>query len=195
MNQVNKVDKSEPDISKDTAQAMLYYLNNSDYKIYADEKGNAYILDVSEDFSGEGHLASNESILELALDCSDSAALYTEEKYNEVFTEAIKSARTELKEYKNVVEVADELQNYSQSHDIQKVNEEPQPTKEQFDELKKNYDSLLGENNRLTNENFKVTNENKSLKIENKSLSDENARLMELIQNQQKRRQMSGMTR
>lgn len=80
----NRID--EPEITDDAAKAILYYCNYGDYELVKKDS-SILILDVSEDYSGEGEVASNKDLVYHAHDCADSckdygSGWYDEEKYD-----------------------------------------------------------------------------------------------------------------
>lgn len=82
----HRISSNEPTISVEQAADILRYSRYEDYKFYTAKEGNAYILDVSEDYSGEGSRANNFDILTLAHDMAEKALDeeyhdYTEESY------------------------------------------------------------------------------------------------------------------
>ena len=82
----HKISSNEPTISVEQAADILRYSRYEDYKFYTAKEGNAYILDVSEDYSGEGSRANNFDIITLAHDMAEKALdeeyhNYTEESY------------------------------------------------------------------------------------------------------------------
>lgn len=105
MNETNR-ERKDPDIYDEQAEAILYLLTEAQSSVYADEKGNGYLLDLSENFDGMGARASNKDIVELALESADKIKVCdTESKrlIRELYEEFEKNQE------KNPIELADEI--------------------------------------------------------------------------------------
>jgi len=103
MNETNR-ERNDPGIYDEQAAEILYVLDNSHSSVYADEKGNGYLLDVSENFDGMGARASNKDIVELALESADKLKLVGYETKRH-----IRELYEEFNKEKNPIELADEI--------------------------------------------------------------------------------------
>ena len=137
----HRISSNEPTISVEQAADILRYSRYEDYKFYTAKEGNAYILDVSEDYSGEGSRANNFDILTLAHDMAEKAL---DEEYHDYTEESYKRLDSLYKTYKHHFNPETNL---SFTDDIDKMRD--------FDSLSK--DEFLSSYGYLTEEEYDAT--------------------------------------
>lgn len=137
----HRISSNEPTISVEQAADILRYSRYEDYKFYTAKEGNAYILDVSEDYSGEGSRANNFDILTLAHDMAEKAL---DEEYHDYTEESYKRLDSLYKTYRHHFNPETNL---SFTDDIDKMRD--------FDSLSK--DEFLSSYGYLTEEEYDAT--------------------------------------
>ncbi|MBR1637826.1 MAG: hypothetical protein IJ688_00400 [Treponema sp.] len=137
----HRISSNEPTISVEQAADILRYSCYEDYKFYTSKEGNAYILDVSEDYSGEGSRANNFDILTLAHDMAEKAL---DEEYHDYTEESYKRLDSLYKTYRHHFNPETNL---SFTDDIDKMRD--------FDSLSK--DEFLSSYGYLTEEEYDAT--------------------------------------
>ena len=137
----HRISSNEPTISVEQAADILRYSRYEDYKFYTAKEGNAYILDVSEDYSGEGTRANNFDILTLAHDMAEKAL---DEEYHDYTEESYKRLDSLYKTYRHHFNPETNL---SFTDDIDKMRD--------FDSLSK--DEFLSSYGYLTEEEYDAT--------------------------------------
>ena len=137
----HRISSNEPTISVEQAADILRYSRYEDYKFYTAKEGNAYILDVSEDYSGEGSRANNFDILTLAHDMAEKAL---DEEYHDYTEESYKRLDSFYKTYRHHFNPETNL---SFTDDIDKMRD--------FDSLSK--DEFLSSYGYLTEEEYDAT--------------------------------------
>ena len=107
----NNRDEEDPPVSELQAKAILHFLEDNEAILYCTKENSCiYLLDVSEDFNGIGAKASNEDIIETAMDSLNKAREYgtdVDEKLAKALTDICEKYR-KAKE-KTPVELADEI--------------------------------------------------------------------------------------
>lgn len=137
----HRISSNEPTISVEQAADILRYSRYEDYKFYTAKEGNAYILDVSEDYSGEGSRANNFDIITLAHDMAEKAL---DEEYHDYTEESYKRLDSLYKTYRHHFNPETNL---SFTDDIDKMRD--------FDSLSK--DEFLSSYGYLTEEEYDAT--------------------------------------
>lgn len=137
----HRISSNEPTISVEQAADILRYSRYEDYKFYTAKEGNAYILDVSEDYSGEGSRANNFDIITLAHDMAEKAL---DEEYHNYTEESYKRLDSLYKTYRHHFNPETNL---SFTDDIDKMRD--------FDSLSK--DEFLSSYGYLTEEEYDAT--------------------------------------
>ena len=137
----HRISSNEPTISVEQAADILRYSRYEDYKFYTAKEGNAYILDVSEDYSGEGSRANNFDILTLVHDMAEKAL---DEEYHDYTEESYKRLDSLYKTYRHHFNPETNL---SFTDDIDKMRD--------FDSLSK--DEFLSSYSYLTEEEYDAT--------------------------------------
>ena len=137
----HRISSNEPTISVEQAADILRYSRYEDYKFYTAKEGNAYILDVSEDYSGVGSRANNFDILTLAHDMAEKAL---DEEYHDYTEESYKRLDSLYKTYRHHFNPETNL---SFTDDIDKMRD--------FDSLSK--DEFLSSYGYLTEEEYDAT--------------------------------------
>lgn len=78
----NRENFAEPRFTDDQVEVISYYLRNNDYALVADQKGNMYISDFSEDFDGTKELFTNKDLIQFTQELMEKENGFNEEYEN-----------------------------------------------------------------------------------------------------------------